>query len=188
MRHHHSGRESGFSIAELAVGMLIMVIAAVVLINHLAVNYTTTATERDRVFAYSKAQAILSEIQGYVDRGTVDAAVDLDVLDDGVVNVQTLTITTDAFGALVPPDHVLSSNFQRDGQWLWSRRITVQPFVGLNNRNVRYVTVRIYRKDKAGIDHPMADLSAVINSAGGAFPTTQVFDVYLRGPAKSPSG
>ena len=179
MRHHHSRRESGFTLAELAVGMLIMVIAAAVLINHLAVNYQTTSTERDRVFAYSKAQAILSEIQGYVDRGTADEAVDLDVLDDGVVNVQTLTITTDAFGTLVLPDHVLSGNFRRDGDWLWSRRITVQPFVGLNNRNVRYVTVRVYRKDKAGLDHAMADLSAVINSAGGAFPSSQVFDVYL---------
>ncbi|MDO8349108.1 MAG: hypothetical protein Q7T30_02650, partial [Planctomycetota bacterium] len=155
------------------------VIGAVVLINHLTVNFQTTNTERDRVFAFSKAQAILSEVQGYVDRGQVDAAVDLDILDDGVENEEALTITTDSYGTLVAPDHVLSGNFQRDGAWVWSRRITVQPFVGLNNRNVRYVTVRIYRKDKAGVDHPMADLSAVINSAGSAFPTTQVFDVYL---------
>ena len=55
----------------------------------------------------------------------------------------------------------------------------MQPFVGLNNRNVRYVTVRIFKRDQNGVEHPMADLSAVINSAGSAFPTTQVFDVYL---------
>lgn len=171
--------ESGFTFAELAFGLLILVIGASVLINHLSVNYQTTATERDRVFAYSKAQAILSEIQGYVDRGQIDAAVDLDVLDDGVVNKSTLTITEDSGGALVAPDHIASGNFQRAGQWVWSRRITVQPFVGLNNRNVRYVTVRIFRKDRDGNDRPMADLSAVINSAGSAFPTTQVFDIYL---------
>jgi hypothetical protein len=159
--------------------MLILVIGAVVLINHISVNFQTTNTERDRVFAYSKAQAILSEIQGFVDRGQVDAAVDLDVLDDGVVNKEELTIATDSYGQLLDPDHVLSGNYQRAGEWVWSRRITVQPFVGLNNRNVRYVTVRIYKKDPAGNDHPMADLSAVINSAGSAFPTTQVFDVYL---------
>ncbi|MBX3462016.1 MAG: prepilin-type N-terminal cleavage/methylation domain-containing protein [Planctomycetes bacterium] len=172
-------RQGGFTLVEVTFAFLILVVCATVLINHLSVNYKTTATERDRVFAYTKAQAILSEIQGFVDRGQVDAAVDLDVLDDGVVNRTALTIQTQADGSLVPPDHVLSGNFQRNGQWMWSRRITVQPFVGLNNRNVRYVTVRIFKKDAHGTDRPIADLSAVINSAGSAFPTTQVFDIYL---------
>jgi hypothetical protein len=179
MRQSHQGKEAGFSFAELAFAFLILVIGAVVLGNHLAVNYRTTATERDRVFAYSKAQAILSEIQGFVDRGQVDAAVDLDVLDDGIVNRPVLSIQTDQFGALVTPGHVVSGNYQRGAEWQWSRRITVQPFQGINNRNVRYVTVRIFKKDANGVDHPMADLSAVINSAGSAFPTTQVFDIYL---------
>lgn len=34
----------------------------------------------------------------------------------------------------------------------------------------------------------MADLSAVINSAGSAFPTTQVFDVYLLAIENIPAG
>ncbi len=175
----HRRQQAGFTFAELAFALVILVIGATVLINHLTINYLTTNTERDRVFAYSKAQAILSEIQVYVDRGQVDAAVDLDVLDDGIVNRQTLSIQTDQFGALIAPDHVLSGNYQRNGQWIWSRRISVQPFVGINNRNVRYVTVRIFRRDNQGVDQPFADLSAVINSAGSAFPTTQVFDIYL---------
>ena len=179
MRKTHAQKEAGFTFAELAFGMLIMVIGAVVLINHISVNFQTTNTERDRVFAYSKAQAILAEIQGFVDRGQVDAAVDLDVLDDGIVSKNPLTIATDQYGSLVAADHVLSGNYQRDTEWVWARRITVQPFVGLNNRNVRYVTVRIFKRDQNGVEHPMADLSAVINSAGSAFPTTQVFDVYL---------
>ena len=178
MRNRHARLDAGFTFVELTFALLIMVIGAVVLINHLAVNYLSTNTERDRVWAYAKAQAILSEIQGYVDRGQVDAAVDLDVLDDGIVNKGILTIQTEG-GALVPADHVVSGNFQRDGEWQWWRRITVQPFLGLNNRNVRYVTVRIFKRDAHGVDHPMADLSAVINSAGSAFPTSQVFDVYL---------
>tara|TARA_R110002072_G_scaffold4174_1_gene29387 strand:+ start:95099 stop:98599 length:3501 start_codon:yes stop_codon:yes gene_type:complete len=171
-------KEAGFTFAELTFAMLILVVASAVLINHLSVNYSTTATERDRVFAFSKAQAILSEIQTFVDRGQVDAAVDLDVLDDGIVTRTPLTIQTEG-GLLVSPDHPVSGNYQRDGQWLWSRRISVQPFLGLNNRNVRYVTVRVFRRDKDGNESPMADLSAVINSAGSAYPTTQVFDVYL---------
>lgn len=171
-------KEAGFTFAELTFAMLILVVSSAVLINHLSVNYSTTAVERDRVFAFSKAQAILSEIQAFVDGGGVDAAVDLDVLDDGIVTKNALTIQTES-GALVLPDHPVSGNYQRDGQWLWSRRITVQPFLGLNNRNVRYVTVRIFKRDVDGNESAMADLSAVINSAGSAYPTTQVFDVYL---------
>lgn len=171
-------QEAGFTFAELAFGMLILVICSVVLINHLAVNFQTTAGERDRVFAFSKAQAILAEIQTYVDRGQLEA-VDLDVLDDGVSNKNTLSIQEATPGVLIAPDHVVSGNMQRNSQWLWSRRITVQPFAGINNRNVRYVTVRVYKKDTQGTDRPMADLSAVVNSSGDAFPATQVYDIYL---------
>ena len=170
--------EAGFTFAELTFAMLILVVSSAALINHLSINYSTTATERDRVFAFSKAQAILAEIQVYVDRGQVDAAVDLDVLDDGISTKSPLTIQEEN-GLLVTADHPVSGNYRRDGNWLWSRRITVQPFLGLNNRNVRYVTVRIFKRDRAGNESPMADLSAVINSAGSAYPTTQVFDVYL---------
>lgn len=173
-----SRREAGFTFAELAFGLLILVISAAVLINHLAVNYQTTQSERDRVFAFSKAQAILSEIQSYVDRGGIEA-VELDTLDDGVINKFTLSIQSDTYGALVLPDHVVSGNIQRNGEWLWSRRITVQPFTGADNRNVRYVTVRVYRKDQNGNDRALADLSAVINSAGESYPATQVYDLYL---------
>lgn len=172
-------KEAGFTFAELTFAMLILVVAAAVLINHLSVNYSTTATERDRVFAFSKAQAILAEIQSLVDAGGVDAAVDLDVLDDGAATRPQLTIQTDTSSNLVAADHPVSSNYRRDGAWLWSRRITVQPFAGLDNRNVRYVTVRIFKRDSDGNENAMADLSAVINSAGNAYPTTQVFDVYL---------
>ncbi|MEZ5963790.1 MAG: hypothetical protein R3F56_08085 [Planctomycetota bacterium] len=170
--------EGGFTFAELAFGLLIFVIISVVLANHLSVNYATTRGQRDSVFAYGKAQSILAEIQSYVDRGAVQAAIDLDALDDGVVNKPQLTITTQA-GALVPPDHPISGNFQRGADWTWSRRITVQRFPGLNNRNVRFVTVQVFKRDMAGLEHPLASISSVVNSIGSAFPTTQVYDLYL---------
>lgn len=173
-------RESGFTFAELAFAMVVMVVGAVVLINHMTVNYSETKTQKDRVFAFTKAQAILAEIQAYVDRGAISAAIDLDALDDGVVNKPSLTIAEDpSTGSLVTPEHPLSGNYQNNANWIWSRRITVRPFQGLNNRNVRYVTVRIYKRDQNGVDRSVASLSSVVNSVGSAFPTTQVFDVYL---------
>src|SRR5690606_23390376 len=170
--------DAGFTFVELAFGLVIFVVIAVVLANHLSVNYSVTRTQRDSVFAYGKAQSILAEIQAYVDRGAIEAAIDLDALDDGVVNRPTLTITTSG-GALVPPDHPISGNYQRDCAWIWSRRITVRRFPGLNNRNVRFVTVQVFKRDSAGNEHPMASISSVVNSVGSAFPTTQVYDLYL---------
>lgn len=171
-------REAGFSLTELMLGMVILVVSSAVLLNHLAINYKTTAGERDRVFAFSKAQAILAEIQNRVDRGVIDA-VEVDSLDDGTTNKPTLSIQTDEDGELVVPDHVLSGNSVRGGEWLWSRRITVQPFGAGESRNVRYVTVRVYHRDLNGVERALADLSAVVNSSGDSDPTTQVFDLYL---------
>ena len=74
MDHRRATREGGFTIAELSFGLVIFVISAAVLINHITLNYQTTLAERDRVFAYGKAQAILAEIGNgsEVDAGRVD--------------------------------------------------------------------------------------------------------------------
>jgi len=176
-RNHLRG-QGGFTFAELAFGLLVFVIGAVVLINHLSVNYSATRAQSDRVFAFAKAQAILAEVQAYVDRGDAAAAIDLDALDDGTTNRSALTISKEG-GNLVTADHPLSGNSQRDGEWVWWRRITVQPFQSLSNRNVRYVTVRIYKKDNNGVDLQLAEISSVVHSVGSAYPTTQVYDLYL---------
>ncbi|MHC5063375.1 MAG: type IV pilus modification PilV family protein [Planctomycetota bacterium] len=143
--HHH---QAGFSLAELLMGVLVFVTAAMVLGNHVTINYSSTQQQRDKVFAFTKAQALLSEIHTFVDSGNVE-------------------------------DHPLSGNLSRNSQWQWSRRITVRPFASINNRTVRYVTARIFKRDGAGVEQEMASLSSVVNSLGSAFPATQVFDVYL---------
>jgi hypothetical protein len=172
--------EAGFTLAELAFSCVIFVIIATVLVNHLTINYTTTASERDRVFAYTKAQSILSEVQAFVDRGQVDAAVDLDMLDDGSTHNPVLTVMTMPDGSAMAPDSAVSENFRGIGsQWVWSRRISVRPFTGLRNRNVRYVTVSIFKRDLKSVPQTVAEMSAVINSTGDGYPATQVFDVYL---------
>ena len=82
-------REAGFTIAELAFGLFILIIAAVVMIDHLVLSYSETNFQKDRVFAFTKAQTILAEIQAHVDGGGVSAAIELDELDDGVTNKPT---------------------------------------------------------------------------------------------------
>ncbi len=176
---HRHPRQDGFTFAELAFSMLVLVITSAVLINQVTMSLQSTTVERDKQFAMSKAQAILAEMQSFVDKALPGDSGDLDSLDDGVVNKPTLTIARDGHGILLPPDDVLSGNGRTYGGWQWSRRITVQPFPGTKNRNVRYSTVRVYKRDGAGIEHVMAELSAVVNAPASAFPTTQVFDLYL---------
>lgn len=182
-----SHRQCGFSFVEVAFGLLIMVIAAAVLVNHLSVNYQTTLTERDRVFAYTKAQAILAAIQSEVDRAGPEHPIDLAAtFDDGALSKPELTIARDGNGLPVAPDHVLSGNVLRGEQWLWSRRVSVKPLQGVQNRNVRYVTVRILRRNLEGVEVPVADLSTVVNAAGTGSSPTQVFDVFLIAIANIP--
>ncbi|MBM3973755.1 MAG: hypothetical protein FJ301_06605 [Planctomycetes bacterium] len=172
------GRAAGFSLVEFLIGLVILVISSTALLNHLTINYQTTASERDRVFAFSKAQAMLAEIQNHCDRTGLDAA-EVDEFDDGVTTRPQLTVQRAESGLPLPADHALSGNLLRGGQWLWSRNITVQPMPGIGGRNLRYVTVRVLRRDADGTERSLADLSAVVSSAGDAYPTTQVYDVFL---------
>ena len=173
-------RQRGLTLPEVLLGLMIMATVAVVMVSHLTVNLRSTMTERDRLFAFGKAQSILAEVQNSVDRTeNLDDNVGIDALDDGSVSKPQLTIATDDNGDLVAPDHVLSGNWERGGEWVWSRRISVQPLPGLDNRNVRYVTVRIFARDTNGTERDAANLSALVNAPGAAFPTTQVFDLYL---------
>src|SRR5688572_30273200 len=96
-------RSEGFTLAEVAFGFLLFALIAMVLMNYLTSSQQRTGFNSDRVFAFHKAQAILSELQAYVDRGDAMAAIDLDALDDGVVVNPVLTISREA-GAPVLPD------------------------------------------------------------------------------------
>lgn len=172
-------RQRGLSLPEVLLGLMIMATVAVVMVSHLTMNLRSTVTERDRVFAFGKAQSILAEIQNSVDRTENTDSVGIDALDDGSTSKATLSIATDGSGTLVDPDDPLSGNWQRGGEWVWARQISVQPLPGIDNRNVRYVTVRVLARDLNGTEREAANLSALVNAPGAAFPTTQVFDLYL---------
>ena len=172
-------RADGLSMIEVLVALTLFTAVAIALLSHASIMFNDTAARKDKIFAFKKAQGILAELQAFVDRGEVDAAIDLDSMDDGTSFNPVLTIATDAASNPVAPDHVLSGNIQRQANWIWSRRITVQPFQGLNNRNVRYVTVRVFKRSPRGNQNQMAVISSVINSAGSSYPSSQHYDVFF---------
>ena len=178
LRARRNGREAGFTFAEMAFAFLILVTVSLALLNHTSLIYRRNANEKDKVFAYSKATAILAELQSYVNRTEEAAANSLDIFDDGSSYNHSLTITED--GGPLAPDHPLSGNILQQGEWSWARRITVKPFAGLDNRNVRYVTVKVFKRQRLSERwEVLADLSGVVNSVASSFPPSQAYDVYL---------
>ena len=175
MRRRH---EAGFSIVELSFSFVILVTIALALVSHTSSVYQRDAKQKARVFAYQKASSLLSELQSYVNRSEDSSANSLNVFDDGTGHNPVLTILKEG-NSTVAPNHPMSGNRRGPGYWKWARRITVRPFPGIDNRNVRYVTVRIYQRKHEGGYERLADLSGVVNSVGSAYPPTQVFDVYL---------
>ncbi len=170
--------ESGLSLIEMVIASAILATVSLVLVSHLSTSWNRTTFNRERLFAFEKATSILSEMQAFVDRGDAASASDLDSFDDGIKTTNTLTITR-VKGKLVPPDHELSGNSLDRSVWKWTRQISVRPFGDTKTRDVRLVTVRVFRRDANGVLKPYAEVMSVIRSIGTAYPTTQVYDVYL---------
>jgi prepilin-type N-terminal cleavage/methylation domain-containing protein len=171
-------RQAGFTLVEMMIAIMAFTTVALTLLQHLTISYSSSRTHRERVFAYSKAQAILAEMHAMVDSGATSAAIDLDAFDDGLFNNPVLSIETQN-GNLILPDSPLSGNTLGSAGWEWYRRIKVRPFASIDNRSVRYVTVKIFHRNGMGDENEVASLSSVVNSVSSGFPTTQVYDVYL---------
>ncbi|MBN2490258.1 MAG: hypothetical protein JXQ29_05360 [Planctomycetes bacterium] len=171
--------DGGVTLLEVIFSIAIFSLVAVAAADHIGLSWSYTAMTRDRIFAYRTAQSILAELQACVDRGDAEVAADLDRFDDGVTVQDTLTLTQSG-GALVPPDHPASQNSTTEGgRWRWARQISVRPFPGQQTRDVRFVTVRVFRRNRDGSRARLAETSSVIRSLGHSYPTTQVYDVYL---------
>ncbi len=176
--HRNHVHPRGFSLVEITFALVILVTVAMTLAGHMTTVYRQNGNHKDKAFAYGRAAALLAEMKAWVDRTEGASANSLDSFDDGVVWNPVLSIAEKG-GAPIEPDHPLSGNLKRDGRWLWARRITVKPFPGLNNRNVRYVTIRIGKDKGDGNYVGLAELSGVVNSVGDNYPPSQVYDVYL---------
>ena len=173
-----SHRSSGFSLVELMVALVIFTVISITLLHHLTISYSSTRDQRHRVFAYTKAQAILAELHALIDSSNSTATIDLDQYDDGAAQNPVLSIATEN-GNPIAADHPVSDNTLTATGWEWYRRITVRPFSSTNNRGVRYVTVKIFQSLAPGKEKDVATLSSVINSMSSGYPTTQVYDVYM---------
>jgi hypothetical protein len=169
-RMHASSKSQplGFSIVELLFGLVLIVVCSSVLIGHVLMRYRHDTGDRNRTFAFNTARSILAECHAWSLSGR-----DLEGLDDGGVAQSTLGLAR-----LSGADRA-DGNFQRGGEWVWSREIRVQPMLGVENRAIRVVTVRVFKRAADGSKHQIAELSSVVTASTVGYPSTRVFDLYL---------
>jgi hypothetical protein len=177
--------EDGASFLELMAAISIVGVAMLVMLQQLSISHRESESSRDRVYAYQKALAILSELQAAVDRGAIRNANQLEStadLDDSF----TLTTLRDENGALLPPEHPSSGNLPRGDGWLWSRRIEVSPFPG--NPKLRRVQVSVRKvANEQGGRQTLAAVAILLNLPDESGPTTQLYDVYVLAANAVPS-
>jgi len=172
-----SGRNAGncgmtFVETLVSIGLMSIIFTAAVL--YLAAAWRTVDFNTDKIFAIQKAISMLSEIQSFVEN-QAETISDLDDLDDGVTTSPLLTIARD----ITDPAHPASGNIWLENRWKYTRRITVRPMPNLNQRDSRFVTVRIFLTRPDGREIPLADVGSVMRTLADAYPTTQVYDIYL---------
>lgn len=173
----------GFSLIEILIAAALVAIGAMAGVSYVTRGAQHASWAKDKVFARQKALSVLAELRAYVEGGEGEVAADLDGFDDGLSVNSTLSIAPNPEdpGTYIEPDHPLSDNVWEYDDWRWYRRITVRRFPGIDTRDLRICTVRMFRM-RPGDTFPgeqMAEVSSVIRTIGDAYPTTQVYDVYL---------
>ncbi len=175
--------QRGFSLVEVMIAAALVTLAGMAGVAYVTRGSQHADWARDKIFARQKAVSILSELRGYVEGGDGEVAADLDGFDDGLGTDASLTIQGDPNdpGAYMTPGSAISGNIEDSNVWRWQRRITVRRFPGVSTRDLRICTVRMFRMRPGDIapGEQMAEVSSVIRTIGDAYPTTQVYDVYL---------
>ena len=177
-------RAAGFSLIEMLIAGTIVAIIGMAGAAYVSRSTQAADWSRDRMFARQKALSILSELKSFVEGSAGQAADELDGFDDGFTHNASLTISPDPVNPaiLAAPHHPLSGNVREGATaWRWYRQISVRRFSGVLARDLRICTVRVYRHRAGGTvpGEQMAEVSSVVRTVADAYPTSQVYDVYL---------
>ena len=177
-------RSRGFSLVEMLLGMAVILVIATAGLTHVVRTTQHADWTQDRVFARQKAVSILAELRAFVEGEGRGRRRPGRLRRRRGVTSPRLTIAPDPTtpGALVPPGHAAVREHARTaGCGGGAAQITVRPFPGVDARDLRMCTVRVFRSGRAMPlpGEEMAEVSSVIRTVGDAYPTTQVYDVYL---------
>jgi len=170
-------KSRGFSLIEAIVSLAILSVIVVMALRFVVNMRRAAEAEQDRTFAIQQSISLLEEVRKIAQQGEEQDWAGLDRLDDGLYYNPVLT-TEDVSDPGDPLSGNATTSLSDDG-WLYSRRLLVRPFVGIDTRDVRIVTAMLYRNRPGGRHALLADVSTVLRTPGDAFPTTQTYDVYF---------
>lgn len=180
-----TARERGFSMIEVLISAGILAIVSASAVMFLLTEWRQEALNRDREFASDRAQSILEELRAFAEASESNDAATLDQFDNGTgfsYSLTTLHQPAPNAALFVDPADPISGNVRTsDLKWRFARRITVRHFPGVDQRDLRIVTVRVFLN--AGADFPpgaeIANCSTVIRTVAETTPPSQVYDVYF---------
>ncbi|HOP55759.1 MAG TPA: prepilin-type N-terminal cleavage/methylation domain-containing protein [bacterium] len=164
----------GFTLLEVIISLLVLGIVFAVISNYVAMTFNYTSSNQDISFANVKTNQIIEELKSYIRKGEEKRAEYLDNFDDGTSYNPVLTTTKDA-----TPEHILSGNSKlADGSWRFYRKITVRKLPNVESRDVRYVTVEMFKKTGDSY-RKLSEISTIISTMGSPDIPQQVYDMYL---------
>lgn len=165
--------QRGMSFAEVLVAFGILGILIIASYTLTSGSQLLSKSNMDRQFATQKAISMMEELRSLAQAAVGPSAIVLDQFDDGVNYKDELTINP-----VGSPADKLSGNFQLpNGNWLYSRRISVQRVAGQSTAGVRLVRVSVYKWEN-GDERPVAEVASIIRTLATNAPPTQVYDVY----------
>jgi len=165
-------RQRGFTLAEAVVSLAITGIIITASTGLIASALRTTKDNLNRQFASQKAVSMLEELRALIQTQNATTTVVLDDYDDGTTSQPVLTTQR----AITDPNDPVSGNRRIGGNWLFSRRVSVQRVRGAND--LRLVNVKVYVNETSG-PRMLAEVAGVLSTIGTNAPPTQVYDIYL---------
>ncbi|MGE3172428.1 MAG: hypothetical protein AB7O97_07350 [Planctomycetota bacterium] len=175
--------EGGWSIFETMIAIGIIATGLMVMVQQLSISFRESNANENRAFAYQKAAALLGEIHNSIALGRITTSDDLYTLVDADRN-PVLTTRVDGEGLAFEPQHPMSGNVRRRGDWMWGRTVTATPH---ESPGLYYCRVVIERRDDSGswrLEASHAQLFSLLPSTDSP---EQVHDVYVLACAETPS-
>ncbi len=168
--------ERGFTLLEVVVSILIIVIAMGATASYQLMTNHTMQVGKDRVFGTQKAMQIMEELRAYTESGGERGMRVLDTFDDSTSYPHVLTVDT----VVTSPSDPLSGNKRMNNRWVFCRQVKVTTIPA--EPKARRVTVKVFYTDKENQNLPgrtLGEVSTVLSSVAETYPSSQVYDVYV---------
>jgi len=168
--------ERGFTLLEVIVSILIIVIAMGATASYQLMSNHTMQISKDRVFGTQKAMQMIEELRAYTESGGERAMKLLDAFDDSTSYPHVLTTDT----LVVSPGDPLSGNRRIGNRWVFCRQVRVIPIP--SEAQARRVTVKVFYTEIDDQNLPgraLGEVSTVLSSIAETYPCSQTFDVYV---------